>query len=181
MLPLQPAIKETDPFDARDAYSVSRIQSVYAARYYRTLGIRAYVGYFFNHDSPRRHERHISKMIADVVKSIASGNDTDLKIGDISVRKEWAFAGDIVEAVWMFMQQEELYESVIGCGQAYSIEEYLALCFAFIGKDWQKYVQITPGFRAEYRQLVADPSTIFSLGWRPKTDLKQLVKMMLTA
>jgi len=174
-------IKESDPFDAKDAYSVSRIHSVYAARYYRSLGVRTYVGYFFNHDSPRRTQRHISRMIADKVVDISRGKDTLIEIGDMSVKKEWGFAGDIVAAIWTLVQQNEVFEAVIGTGQAYSIQEYVEACFAAIKKDWRQYVQAKTGFRAEYSQLVSDPATIFSLGWRPATDFSGLVKMMLTA
>lgn len=174
-------IRETDPFEGRDAYSVCRIQSVYAARYYRSLGVKAYVGYFFNHDSPHRTERHISKMIANAVINIGKGKeDTVIEIGDMSVRKEWAFAGDIVQAVWTLVQQDEVFEAVIGSGKSYSIQEYVETCFGFIQKDWKKYVKGRQGFSAEYRQLVADPATIFSLGWAPATDFSQLVKIMLT-
>lgn len=173
-------IKETDPFEARDAYSVSRIQSVYAARYYRTMGLRAYVGYFFNHDSPRRSERHVSKMIANAVKNIAAGKETPIEIGDMSVKKEWTFAGDVVQAVWTLVKQDTVFEAVIGSGKAYSILEYIEACFEYIGKDWKKYVRVKPGFQAEYKQLVSDPVTIMSLGWKPGHDFQQFVKMMLT-
>jgi GDPmannose 4,6-dehydratase len=86
-------IKESDPFEARDAYSVSRIHSVYAARYFRTLGVKAYVGYFFNHDSPRRSERHMAQKIAAYASRLLKGMcDEKLSIGDMSVVKEWTFA-----------------------------------------------------------------------------------------
>lgn len=173
-------ISEHAPFEARDAYSVSRIQSVYAARYYRTLGVKAYVGYFFNHDSPRRSPRHISKMIAESVKKIAKGEHTIIEIGDMSVKKEWAFAGDIVEAVWTLVSQDNVTEAVLGSGEAYSIQDYLEVCFEQIDRNWQEFVQVKPGFQAEYKQLVADPATIFSLGWKPATNFHQLVHMMLT-
>jgi GDPmannose 4,6-dehydratase len=173
-------IKETDAFDARDAYSVSRIHSVYAARYYRTFGIKAYVGYFFNHDSPRRSERHVCKMIANAVKKIASGEHTVIEIGDMSVRKEWGFAGDIAAAVWTLVQQEEVFEAVLGTGEAYSIKDYIEVCFDIIQKDWTGYVKPVEGFKAEYRQLVSDPATIFSLGWRPSTSFRQLAELMLS-
>src|SRR5688500_8247226 len=102
-------IKETDPFEARDAYSVARIHSVYAARYYRSLGLKIYVGYFFNHDSPRRSERHMAKKIAAAVQRISKGSIEKIEIGDLSVIKEWTFAGDVVEALWLFMNQETFY------------------------------------------------------------------------
>lgn len=173
-------IKETDPFEARDAYSVSRIQSVYAARYYRTLGIHAYVGYFFNHDSPRRTPRHVTKMIANAVKNIAAGQEEIIEIGDMSVKKEWGYAGDIVEAIWTLVQQDAVTEATLGTGEAYSIQEYIETCFNLVGKDWKKYVQPRQGFTAEYRQLVSNPATIFSLGWKPATSFTDLAKIMLT-
>lgn len=172
-------IKETDPFEARDAYSVSRIHSVYAARYYRLLGIKTYTGYFFNHDSPLRTPRHISKMIANAVHNIAKGKEEIIEIGDMSVKKEWGFAGDIVEAIWTLVQQDDISEAILGTGEAYSIKDYIENCFTFIGKDWTKYVREKNGFNAEYSQLVSNPATIFSLGWRPKTSFAELVKLML--
>ncbi len=173
-------IKETDPFEARDAYSVSRIQSVYAARYYRQLGIQAYVGYFFNHDSPRRSPRHVSKMIASAVKSIGHGNKEIIEIGDLRVKKEWGFAGDIVEAVWTLVQQDNIMEAALGTGKGYSIQDYIEVCFNHIKKDWHEFVKPKPGFVAEYSQLISNPETIFSLGWKPKTSFNDLVTMMLT-
>jgi GDPmannose 4,6-dehydratase len=173
-------IKETDPFEARDAYSVSRIQSVYAARYYRRLGIQAYVGYFFNHDSPRRSPRHVSKMIASAVKSIGHGNKEIIEIGDLTVKKEWGFAGDIVGAVWTLVQQDNIMEATLGTGEGYSIQDYIEICFNQIKKDWHEFVKPKPGFVAEYSQLISDPETIFSLGWKPKTSFKDLAIMMLT-
>ncbi|MBL7734767.1 MAG: GDP-mannose 4,6-dehydratase [Chitinophagaceae bacterium] len=172
-------IKESDPFEARDAYSLCRIQSAYAARYYRSLGLKTYIGYFFNHDSPRRTERHVSKMIANAVKSIAKGEDVKVEIGDISVVKEWTFAGDIVNAVWTFVQQEEIGEAVLGSGEGYSIMEYIKECFALIDKDWEDYVVMQNDFKPEYKRLVSDPSLIYSLGWKPEISFSGLVKMMI--
>lgn len=172
-------IRETDPFEAKDAYSVSRIHSVYAARYYRGLGIKTYVGYFFNHDSPLRSQRHINKMIADAVLRIAAGKEEFIEIGDIEVKKEWGFAGDIVKAVWTLVQQDTVFESVLGTGKAYSIKDYIELCFKSIDKDWREYVRPKQGFQSAYNQLVSDPSTIFSLGWRPEVSFEALTYMML--
>jgi len=172
-------IKETDEFEARDAYSVCRIQSVYAARYYRRLGIKTYVGYFFNHDSPRRTARHVAQMIAEDVLAIERGEEKTIAIGDLSVKKEWGFAGDIVKAIWTLVNQDEVSEATLGTGLGYSIEEYFEECFKMIGKDWTQYVQLKEGFKAEYKQLVSDPSTIMSLGWKPETSFSDLVKLML--
>ena len=172
-------IKETDPFEARDTYSISRIQSVYAARYYRRLGIQTYIGYFFNHDSPRRTERHMSKKIAEAAKRIAAGSDEKLEIGDISVIKEWAFAGDIVKAVWALVNQDEIHEAVLGSGLGYSIEDWLAACFSSVSLDWKDHVTLKNDFTPEYKLLVSDPALIQSTGWKPEVSFHQLAQMMM--
>lgn len=173
-------IRETDPFEARDAYSVSRIQSVYAARYFRNIHqVKAYVGYFFNHDSPRRSERHVAQKIAAAAKRISQGSAEILTIGDVNTIKEWTFAGDVVEAVWKLVQQEQFFEANLGSGVGYSIADFLQECFSFIGKEWIDYVKIEEGFKAEYKQLVADSTLIKSLGWKPKTSIKQLAQLMI--
>jgi GDPmannose 4,6-dehydratase len=173
-------IKETDPFEARDVYSVSRIQSVYASRYFkRNFGLQVYVGYFFNHDSPRRSERHMAQKIAASAIRISKGSNERLKIGDISVIKEWTFAGDVVEGIWHLVNQESIFEANLGSGKGYSIEDWLNQCFGIINKDWRDYIDFEDGFNPEYKQLVSDSSLIHSLGWDPKTDLKQLAKMMM--
>jgi GDPmannose 4,6-dehydratase len=171
-------IRETDPFEASSPYSVSRIQSVYAARYYHSLGIKVYFGYFFNHDSPIRPERHMSNKIAGAVRRISQGSDERLEIGDFSVKKEWAFAGDIVRGVYTLVQQDTIFEAIIGSGEAYSIEEWLEECFGLIGKSWRDYVIQRAGFTSEYSVLVSNPSLIFSTGWRPEVSFSSLAKMM---
>jgi GDPmannose 4,6-dehydratase len=172
-------IKETDPFEATSQYAISRIHSVYAARYYRSLGIKAYVGYFFNHDSPLRSEKHISKKISEAVKRIHSGIEEKLEIGNISVRKEWGYAGDIVNGLWALVNQENIFEAIIGTGEAYSIEQWLEACFSLIGKDWHDYVVESKTFISEYKTLVSNPALINSLGWQPEISFHQLAKMML--
>ncbi len=171
-------IKETDEFDATSPYAVSRIQSVYAARYYRSLGIQAYFGYFFNHESPLRPERHMSKKIACAVQRIAAGSNEKIEIGDISVKKEWTFAGDVVNGIYTLIKQDNVFEATIGSGLAYSIEEWLVECFRLIGKNWKDFVIEKDNFVSEYKVLVADPSTIFSLGWQPEVSFASLAKMM---
>lgn len=172
-------IKESDIFEARDPYSVSRIQSVYAARYYRKLGLQVYVGYFFNHDSPRRTERHMAKKISEAVKRIAKGSDEKLEIGDISVIKEWTYAGDIVEGIWILVLQDKIFEANISSGLGYSIEQWLNVCFDCIGKKWQDHVVIKNDFSPEYKMLVSDPTIINSLGWSPKVPIDEMAKMMI--
>ncbi len=171
-------IKETDEFEPKDAYSVSRIQSVYAARYYRSFGLKIYIGYFFNHDSPKRTERHMSKKISEAVKRIATGSDEKLEIGNIEVVKEWTYAKDIIEALWILMQQDEIFEVNLGSGKGYSIKQWLKVCFGMIDKKWEDHVVQKNNFIPEYQQLVCDPSLIFSLGWQPKTSFDELAALM---
>jgi GDPmannose 4,6-dehydratase len=167
-------IDENTPFAALSPYAVSRIQSVYAARYYRSLSVRVYVGYFFNHDSPLRKSHHVNMKIAR-----AALDGTPIEIGDVTVKKEFNFAGDSMEAIWLLMNQEEVYEAVIGCGKAYSIREWLELCFDSVGKDWRDYVKTKKDFEPEYRIMVSNPARIMGLGWKPSVDIGALSKMMM--
>jgi len=171
-------IKETDPFAASSLYAVSRIQSVYAARYYRSIGLPVYAGYFFNHDSPYRDEKHINKKIMETARRIAAGTKEKLSVGDLSAEKEFGFAGDIVEGIWTLVSQDHVYEAVIGTGIAHSIAEWVKICFDLFGLNWEDHVVPDPGFIPPYKRLVADPATIISLGWRPKTSIHQLAEKM---
>jgi len=172
-------IRESDDFDPSSPYAVSRIHATYAARYYRKLGIKAYVGFFFNHDSPMRGENHMAKKISEAVKRIAVGSDEKLVIGDLATRKEWGFAGDIVEAVWVLLQQEKIFEAVIGTGEAHSIQDWIEFCFSFKGIPYKDHVENLSYFMAEYKVLVSDPTLIKSMGWQPKVGFAELAQMML--
>ena len=171
-------IKETDEFYPSSLYALSRIQSVYAARYYREKGLKVYVGYFFNHDSEMRSERHINKKIALAAKSIAAGSQDQLVIGDPFVEKEFGYAGDIVKALWLLVNQDKVYEATIGTGESHSIADWASECFGKLGLNWKDYVISDPNFTPEYKKLVSNPSTIFSLGWRPQTTFSQLAEIM---
>lgn len=172
-------ISERDEFEASSPYCIARIQSVYAARYYRTLGVRAYVGYLFHHESPLRKPNHVSKMISLAVQRISAGSNEIIELGDIDVLKEWAFAGDIAKGMFTLVNQDNVFEAVIGSGVSYSIKEWLELCFGLIGKDWHDHVRLREGFIPEYRRMVSDPATIRSLGWSPEVDLSELASMMI--
>ena len=167
-------IDENTRFAPLSPYAVSRIQSVYAGRYFRSLGLKVYVGYFFNHDSPLRKERHINQQIAQAAK-----NSLKIEIGDFTVRKEFNFAGDFMEAIWILINQTNVFEAVIGCGKAEPIEKWLELCFGYFDKDWRKFVSINANFQAEYDILVSNPALIKSLGWQPRMDIKDLAEMMM--
>ncbi len=171
-------IKETDEFYAGTAYSLCRIQSAFAARYYRSKGLRIYTGYFFNHDSPLRNERHINMKIIQTAKRISVGREEKLVVGDPSVCKEFGFAGDIVEGVWRLVSQEAVFEAVIGTGVSYPISKWISEVFKRFGLTVEDHLVIDRDYEAEYRNLQSDPSTIFSLGWKPRTSFEELVKMM---
>jgi len=171
-------INETDEFEGNSPYSVARIQSVFAARYYRKLGLKVYVGYLFHHESPLRQPNHVSQMIALAAKRISKGSEEIIELGDISVEKEWTFAGDIATGIFTLIEQENVFEAVIGSGITYSIENWLEKCFGCIGKDWHNYVKIRQGFSPEYKRLVSNPKTINSLGWFPTIELQSLAEIM---
>ena len=172
-------ITENDPFEATNAYAISRIQSVYAARYFRSLGIKAYVAYLFHHESPYRHDNHLSKMITNKIEAILMGSSEKIIIGDINVRKEWAYAQDIVEGIFTLVNQEDKWEAVIGTGIAYSIGDFISTCMEVSGLKMDDHVIRQSGFKAEYLSLVSNPETIRSLGWNAKTDFSGLVRIML--
>jgi GDPmannose 4,6-dehydratase len=171
-------ISENDDFEATSAYSLARIQSVYAGRYYRTLGLRVYVGYLFHHDSPLRKANHVSKMIALAAQRIAAGSTEVLEMGDITVRKEWGFAGDIAAGMLALVNQETVFEAAIGTGVTYTIENWLERCFQQVGRNWRDHVRLREEFVPEYRSLVSDPATIRALGWSPTVSFEALAEMM---
>jgi GDPmannose 4,6-dehydratase len=171
-------ISEDDPFEASSVYSIARIQSVYAARYYRSLGVRVYVGYLFHHESPLRKHQHTSQMIAMAARRVAAGSTEVFEIGDISVEKEWTFAGDVVRGIFTLVQQDEVFEAIIGSGNAYSIKDWLDKCFGIINKNWPDHVRFLERFSPEYERLVSNPKRMHSLGWFPTVTLSELARMM---
>jgi GDPmannose 4,6-dehydratase len=173
-------INELAEFDVSSAYSLSRVHSVNTARYYRShFGLYIYIGYFFNHDSPMRSDNHINQKIISTLKRINLGSKEKLEIGNLKVKKEFNFAGDIVEAVWLLVNQENIYEATIGSGKAYSIENWVEYCFAKYNLNYRDFVLEKTSFVADYNILVCDPNTIFGLGWRPNVDFKKLAELML--
>lgn len=172
-------IDESAPWAASSAYSVARIQSVYAARYYRRMGIKTYVGYLFNHDSPLREEHHMSQKIARAARRIANGSEETLEIGSLEVRKEYTFAGDVAEAIWCLVNNSlGIAECVVGSGEAYTIKQWVEHCFGLYGRDWRKHVTVKSGFQPEYEILVSKPDLLRSLGWGPEVNFEQLAGMM---
>ena len=173
-------IDEHTSFEASSPYSVARIQSVYAGRYYRkAFGLKVYVGYFFNHDSAFRSEKHVNQKIVKASQRIAKGSYEKLELGNITVRKEFNYAGDVVNAVWELVNQNNIFEAVIGCGEVHSIQDWLTYCFEKINKDWRDFVIIKDDFVPEYNILISNPQLIKSIGWEPKTSFYQLADEMM--
>ena len=173
-------INESTPFHAYSPYAAARIYSVYMARYYReAFGLSVYVGYLFNHDSPLRTENHVNQRIVRAVQAIRTGKNVTLEIGNPDVRKEFNFAGDIVAAMWTLVNQDAVYEAVLGSGIAHSIQAWAHYCFQRAGLDWREHTVIRQGYAAEYASLVSDPALIKSLGWKLETSFAELADMML--
>jgi GDPmannose 4,6-dehydratase len=173
-------INEQSEFEASSAYALARIQSTYAVRYYKAkFGLQLYMGYFFNHDSQLRSEQHVNQKIVKAAQRISLGVETKLVLGNMEVRKEFNFAGDVVEAIWALVNQNNLSEAVIGCGMAYSIKDWVELCFGNLKLDWRNYIEIETDYLPEYNILVSDPTLIKSIGWMPKTNLYNLAKIMM--
>jgi len=172
-------IKETDPFCAKDAYSAARIYTTYLARYYRTLNVKVYVGYFFNHDSPLRDARHLNKKIIDYVKALSQNKQKEkLSIGNVNVQKEFNHAKDIANAIFILVSQNEIFEAVIGNGLGYTIKDWLSICFQFINKTPDDFIVINKDYVSPYEKLICNPETLKSLGWKHTISIEQLAKEM---
>lgn len=173
-------IDESTPFEAKSAYAVSRIHSVYSARYYRDVyNLKIYIGYFFNHDSPLRSENFINQKIIRAVQRIKYGSDEMIQIGNINVRKEFGFAKDSVKAILTLITQNNIYEAVIGTGIAYSIKDWIKLCFDIADLNWENYIIENNSFIPDYKTLVSNPALINSIGWNHKTDIFKLANIMM--
>lgn len=173
-------IDEQTPFFANSSYALARIQSTYTARYFREVfGLKVYVGYFFNHDSLLRTEKYVNQKIIKSAQRIARNQQEKLTLGNIDVQKEFNYAGDVIDAAWQLINQENIFEAVIGSGETHSIKEWVEYCFSLKNLDWKKYIELESDFVPEYKILVSNPVLIKSLGWQPKTDFFQLAKMMM--
>ena len=173
-------VNEKTPFEATSAYAAARIQATYLARYFRTtFSMKVYLGYFFNHDSPLRRENHVNQKIVMAAKRFALGESGKLLLGNIHVKKEFNFAGDMVMAVWTLVNQENIFEAVLGCGQAHSIKEWITVCFERFNLNWPDFVEQDQHYIREYEILVSDPGLLFEMGWRPAVNFFQLADMML--
>lgn len=174
-------INEKTPFKASSHYSVARIHSVYSARYYREhFGLKIYVGYFFNHDSELRSSMHVNRKIIDELKLVSFNKKNKIILGNPSVKKEFNFAGDIVNAIWQLINQENVFEAVIGSGLAYSLQDWINIVSEILNIKKNSFtIEINSKFKPEYDILVSDPKLIKSIGWAPNLDINDLAKRMI--
>jgi GDPmannose 4,6-dehydratase len=115
------------------------------------------------------------------VHAIVAGKESKLDLGDLTVEKEWTYAGDVAEGILTLLAQDRAFESVIGSGQGHTIQQWAELCFSIVGLDWRRHVVLVPGFVPEYKRLVSKPDLIFSLGWRPKISFAELAQLMMSS
>ena len=193
--------RETTPFHPRSPYAVAKTYAYYATQNYReSYGMFAVNGILFNHESPRRGETFVTRKISRAAAMIAEGIQDRLYLGNLEARRDWGFAGDYVEAMWLMLQQEQPEDFVIGSGETYSVREFCELCFAEVGLPLQwsgtgseeqgldpqgrQVVAIDPRYfrPAEVDSLCADASKAQQLlGWKPTVKVPELATMMVEA
>lgn len=177
--------KETTPFYPRSPYAAAKLYAYWITVNYReSYGIFACNGILFNHESPRRGETFVTRKVAKAVAAIKLGLQDKLYLGNLDAKRDWGFAGDYVEAMWLMLQQEKPDDYVVATGETYSIRDLLDEAFGHVGLDWHQYVEIDPRYYrpAEVDLLIGDPTKAKTvLGWEPKVKFKDLVKMMVDA
>ncbi|HDT14616.1 MAG TPA: GDP-mannose 4,6-dehydratase [Firmicutes bacterium] len=174
--------KETTPFHPRSPYAISKMNAHWITLDYRTsYNIFACSGICFNHESPRRGLEFVTRKITYNIARIKHGLSKELKLGNLEAKRDWGFAGDYVEAMYLMLQQKKPDDFVIATGKTYKVREFMEEAFKYAGLDWRKYVKIDKSLfrKAEVDILIGDCSKAKRvLGWKPKVDMKGLVKMM---
>lgn len=177
--------RESTPFYPRSPYGVAKVYGHWITVNYReSFGLYAVSGILFNHESPRRGTEFVTRKVTDAVARIKLAQQEEVRLGNLEARRDWGFAGDYVEAMWMMLQQDQPDDYVIGTGETWSVRELCEVAFNYVGLDWRKHVVQDPKFfrPAEVDLLVADASKARAkLGWQPKVTFKQLVHMMVDA
>jgi GDPmannose 4,6-dehydratase len=177
---------ELTPFHPRSPYGVAKVFSFFATKNYReAYGMFATNGILFNHESERRGETFVTRKIARAAARIAKGLEKKLFLGNLDARRDWGYAKEYVEAMWLMLQQPEPDDYVIGTGESHSVEDFLEASFRHAGLgDWKPYVEIDPRYfrPAEVDNLIADNRKAKEkLKWEPKTKFDELVKIMVEA
>jgi GDPmannose 4,6-dehydratase len=176
---------ERTPFYPRSPYGVAKLYGHWITVNYReSFDLHATSGILFNHESPRRGLEFVTRKISNHVARIKLGLTDELRLGDLDPQRDWGFAGDYVEAMWLMLQQDQPQDFVIATGETHSVQEFCELAFGHVGLDWREYVVQDQAFMrpAEVDLLIGDPSLARSeLGWKPRTTFAQLVTMMVDA
>lgn len=181
-----PPQNEQSPFLPRSPYGISKVFAFHTTRNYReAYGIFAVNGILFNHESPRRGETFVTRKITRGIARIKAGLDKKIYLGNLEAKRDWGYAPEYTEAMWLMLQQNQPEDCVIGTGESHSVKEFLELAFKHSGLgDWQKYVEIDSRYYrpTEVEHLVADTRKAKEkLGWSAKTKFSELVKIMVDA
>jgi GDPmannose 4,6-dehydratase len=173
---------ETTPFYPRSPYGVSKVFGHYITVNYReSYDLFACSGILFNHESPRRGLEFVTRKVSDGVARIKLGQTDQLKLGNLEACRDWGFAGDYVQAMWLMLQQDQPSDFVVATGVSHSVKDLVAIAFEHVGLDWQAYVKTDPSLLrpAEVDRLVGDASRAREiLDWKPSLDLATLIRIM---
>ena len=177
--------KETTPFYPRSPYGAAKLFAYWSTVNYReAYNMHASNGILFNHESPRRGDTFVTKKIISALIRIMRGEQDKLILGNLDAKRDWGYAKDYVEAMWLMLQQEKPDDYVIATGETHSVREFLDEAFEYLGMDWRRYVKIDPKYYrpAEVDLLLGDASKAKrQLGWEPKVKFKELVRIMVDA
>jgi GDPmannose 4,6-dehydratase len=180
-----PPQNERTPFWPRSPYAAAKVYAHWMTVNYREgYGLFACNGILFNHESPRRGETFVTRKITRAVARIKHGLQDKLYLGNLDAKRDWGFAGDYVEAMWMMLQQEQPDDYVIATGETRSVRALLEEAFTFAGLDWTRHVEIDPRYYrpTEVEALLGDASKArHKLGWKPKVGFREMVRMMVEA
>jgi len=177
-----PPQSETTPFHPRSPYGVSKVFAYWATTNYReAYGLFAVNGILFNHESVRRGETFVTRKITRAIARIKAGMQDKLYLGTLDAKRDWGYAPEYVEAMWLMLQQDQPDDYVIATGESHTVGEFVELAFAHAGLDWKRHVEIDPRYfrPAEVDSLCGDPSKAREqLGWKARTSFEDLVTLM---
>ena len=176
---------EMTPFNPRSPYAAAKVFAHHIAQNYRiAYGMYICSGILFNHESPRRGETFVTRKITRAIARIKHGLQDILYLGNLDAKRDWGYAPEYIEAMWLMMQQAQPDDFVIATGKTHSVKEFVEVAFDYAGLDWKKYVRIDKKYfrPSEVDQLLGDPSKAKAkLGWEPKVTFEQLAKIMVDA